>query len=313
MKKIIFILVLMPFLAFGQQNFPLIKDGGVWRVVTISPPDPPLYPGSVFKEQFLMQGDTSFNNTVYKKIYTCDYSPAITNKVFYGGIREDSLQKVYFFLDSNQYFNSLQSNFLKYRQEYLLYDFSLNIGDTLRVVNPQDSILVLNKIDSVIIGNQYRKKWEFRYDFSGTTKVWVEGIGDLNGLFFPLQFDMVDIYHSLTCYEDTTLFWTNPELSQNGTSCFSVGIEAKTSKSSISIKAYPNPVSTIINFEFEKTYNHKMLLEIYDVLGQRIYDISISGNENNIKINLEGFNKGIYFYKWTRNDKIIGTGKFVKE
>ena len=301
----------MPFLAFGQQQFPLIKDGGVWRVVTISPPDPPLYPGSVFKEQFLMEGDTSFNNTCYKKIYICDYSPAIANKVFYGGIRVDSLQKVYFFLDSNQYLNSLQSNFLKYRQEYLLYDFSLNIADTLRVFNPQDSILVLNKIDSVLVGNQYRKKWEFRYDFSGITKVWVEGIGDLNGLFFSLQFDMVDLYHSLTCYEDTSIFWSNPDL--QGVDCFSVGIEPKMSKSSFSIKAYPNPVSTIINFEFEKTYSHKMLLEIYDVLGQRVYDISIAKNENNIKINLEDLKKGIYFYKWTSNNKTIGAGKFIKE
>jgi len=28
---------------------------------------------------------------------------------------------------------------------------------------------------------------------------------------------------------------------------------------------------------------------------------------------LEGLNKGIYFYKWTSNNKIIGTGKFIKE
>ena len=254
-----------------------------------------------------MQDDTVFNNKTYKKIYECDYSPSINNKVFFGGLREDSTQKIFFFLDTNK--SIIYNPNLNSLTEYLLYDFLLNVGDTLLVKNLQDSIQIVQSIDSVFIANEYRKRW----NLIGSNQIlreWIEGIGSVHGLFYPLQF-MFEDFQLLTCYEDTSIFWSNPDL--QGVDCFSVGIEPKMSKSSFSIKAYPNPVSTIINFEFEKTYSHKMLLEIYDVLGQRVYDISIANNENNIKINLEDLKKGIYFYKWTSNNKTIGAGKFIKE
>jgi hypothetical protein len=289
MKKLALLLVLMPFLAFGQQNYPLIKDGGIWRVATISPPDPPLYPGSVFKEQFLMDGDTSFNNTLYKKIYLCDYSPSISNKAFYGGIREDSLKRVYFFLDSNQYFNSFFDSLLQYRKEYLLYDFSLNIGDTFRVVNLQDSNLILNKIDSVLVSNQYRKRWEFFSGFNGMSKVWVEGMGDLNGLFFPFQFDGVETFHKLTCYEDSNLFWTNPQL---GTDCYSVGIE-ENNKEKYKVKVNPNPTSGKLNIELAEITKETVLVEIYDISG-RLIKFDEFFNQLNFSLELTDLQNGIY-------------------
>lgn len=308
MKKLVFLLVLMPFLAFGQQNFHLIKDEGIWRVATISLPDPPLFPGSIFKEQFLMEGDTSFNNTTYKKIYLCDYSPSITNKTFYGGIREDSLQKVYFFLDSNQYFNSFSNSLLKYRKEYLLYDFSLNIGDTFRVVNFQDTNLVLNNIDSILISNHYRKRWEFYNPLNATSKIWVEGIGDLNGLFFPFQSHGVEIYHTLVCYEDTNVFWHDPRL--QGSDCFSISINENEQNLKM-VKFYPNPTTAKLNIELTKVPEAFIEVELYDIAGRMIRNNHFS-NQMDFSIDISDLQKGVYILNMKSNKEFSKSIKLIK-
>ncbi len=298
----------MPFLASSQQPYPLVKEGGVWREAIVKSVNSPNH-FELSKIQYSIMGDTIINNNSYHKMYSMDYDSLINNLQYMGAIREDSMQRVFALLIPNS--PIFPNDIINDSIETLIYDFNLMLGDTFFVKGISDSIQIVNNIDSVQIAGLWRKRISFS-SAGISTRIWIEGIGDMKGLFFPALFEFEN-RNTLTCYEDSEIFWTNPKLLQHGTSCFSVGIKPKISKSNFSIKVYPNPASTSLYFDFEKTYNHKMLLEIYDMLGQRIYAISISKNENNINISLEGLNKGIYFYKWTSNNKIIGTGKFIKE
>jgi hypothetical protein len=284
MSKIVFLLVLMPFLAFGQQHFPLIKDGGVWReaISTINtPPDP----WHITKFQYLMEGDTIINSVAYKKIYSCDYSPSITNKVFFGGIREDSLEKVFIFLDSNQV---LYSNNLQFNTEYLLYDFSLNVGDTLKIMNLVDSVQILQSIDSILIDNTFRKRWNFNANSLSQREV-IEGIGSTKGLFFPLQWEFEN-YQLLTCYEDSNLFWSNPEL--QGVDCFSVGIK-ENNKEKYNVTVNPNPTSGKLNIELAEIPKETVLVELYDISG-RLIKLNKFINQTNFSLDISDLQNGIY-------------------
>ncbi len=289
MKKLVLFFIFLPFMLFSQQSTPLIKDGGIWRVVKagiVTPPDP----WWIIKEQYLMEGDTIFNNETYKKIYRCDYSPSIYNKVFLGGIREDSLNKVYFYLGSNM--SLFTADLLQPMTTYLLYDFSLNIGDVLNVVNSQNSIQTLQTIDSVLVGNTYRKRWIFN-GVNGLNREWIEGIGDVQGLFFPLQYTFED-QQLLSCYEDDALFWNNPQLS--GADCFTVGIDDSESQINTIVNVYPNPVLNKLSIEIPNNVNEDFEIELFDITGRSVKSKTYS-NQKKIDVNIGDLNKGIYILR----------------
>ena len=75
------------------------------------------------------------------------------------------------------------------------------------------------------------------------------------------------------------------------------------------IKFYPNPATSIINFDFETGYDKNYKFQIYSFLGKKVYEL------NNIspktKVNLNEFYRGIYIFQLRdRNGKVIDSGKF---
>lgn len=74
------------------------------------------------------------------------------------------------------------------------------------------------------------------------------------------------------------------------------------------IRFYPNPATSIINFDFQKSYDKTYNLQIFSFLGKKVFEL------NNISpktiVNLSDFKSGIFLYHLIRNGKVIETGKF---
>jgi len=305
MKKLILIsLFIFPLFA-SSQNFPLVKDGGIWREGMAGltfPPDPPL---PIVKIQRYMFGDTIIFNKVFKKLYISDYDSLISNKTYIGAMREDSIGRVYFTGNNNPLISIGFSD----STETVLYDFSLEVGDTFFIQNSLDSIQIVNFIDSVLISEQWRKRINFIQN-SLSKRVWIEGIGDTKGLFFPFQFEFENA-QVLTCYEDSQIFWNNPDWPYN---CFSVGIEEESigSTQTSEIKLYPNPATSEITFDF-KNFNQEQDFEIliYNAVGIEVKKESLSKNNQTKTINIKDLNSGIYYYRIISNSQFY-SGKFIK-
>ena len=78
----------------------------------------------------------------------------------------------------------------------------------------------------------------------------------------------------------------------------------------LTIKCYPNPVTTQILFSINKELNNASL-KIYNLKGQEVFSkTGISGKE--LSINRAFLPSGIYFYKWNAEGKNV-TGKLVLE
>src|ERR1043165_7822175 len=113
--------------------------------------------------QYRQDGDTLISGNIYTKVFKDSYlqrcscivisppNPWSTpsciqypfDSYYFGGIRNDSVnKKVYFIQDANY-------------PERILYDFNLNVGDTLTGVFCNNKPVV--KIDSVLVGSDYRK------------------------------------------------------------------------------------------------------------------------------------------------------------
>ncbi len=76
-----------------------------------------------------------------------------------------------------------------------------------------------------------------------------------------------------------------------------------------SIKFYPNPAYSVINFEFNKGYNKSFSLEVYNFIGKKVFTLKTVTPKINIP--LTDFFRGVYIFQLRdRSGKIIESGKF---
>jgi hypothetical protein len=76
------------------------------------------------------------------------------------------------------------------------------------------------------------------------------------------------------------------------------------------IKAYPNPATSYIVFEFDKSVDRSYTLQIYAFYGRKMTELHI--NESKININLDdNYMRGLYIYQLVdQSGKLIESGKF---
>jgi|GEM_PF-6391841 len=78
------------------------------------------------------------------------------------------------------------------------------------------------------------------------------------------------------------------------------------------IKVYPNPSSDIFNFEIPLSHPLPLVLNLYDVLGNKLQEVIVT--EQNIHLRNESLINGVYFYQFKDlNEKLIQRGKLIKQ
>lgn len=76
-----------------------------------------------------------------------------------------------------------------------------------------------------------------------------------------------------------------------------------------SIRFYPNPASSTINFEFKTTVEKGSVLQVFNFLGRQVLTIPVSGNK--VAVNVTDLIKGVYIFQLkTPNGRILETNKF---
>lgn len=75
------------------------------------------------------------------------------------------------------------------------------------------------------------------------------------------------------------------------------------------LKFYPNPATTFINFDFQKSYDKSYNLVFFNFLGKKVLEISSLSLNNHLS--LSDFTRGVYIFQLRdKNGKIIESGKF---
>lgn len=321
MKRIIILLV---FIGFAKVNIaqpyqPFPTDSAVWRQSSANWNYPDYYQRDY---KYYIQGDTIFSGNTYHKIYKTLISsyyvlgsptgpfnlmsgPSIvdTNK-YVGAIREDLSKRVYFLPDT-----------ITTSSEILLYDFNLNVGDTLTYSYNNSSYFLgenyVSGIDSIVVGTQYHK--QFKISAPGYTNYVsiIEGVGSTFGLL-EMFIDPFEWSDNLICftYKGQNV-WADSighpptYIPANCSLPSPVGINEHTEETQISI--FPNPTTGTINIK--TPFSEITRIEIFDVLGKTIYQTRFSTSENTI--NLSQFTKGVYFLKASSGNKFSTTQKII--
>jgi len=222
----------------------LVKDGHQWNV-TYQPFDSP----GTFTVLTKISGDTLVDDLLYSKIYhsqdTFGTNWTISNQF----IREDEERKVF-----------VKSGNL---EEYLLYDFGLEVGATYML----ECSSTVASIDSIILNNgESRKRLHLNLTGENYGPVWIEGIGEaLGGLFGTSAYCISDVGGALRCFYD------NDELlyPETPSTCFTETSNYVYSTLPSDIKIYPNPIYETVHITSESTKIKS--LRIIDLIGRPVY------------------------------------------
>lgn len=75
------------------------------------------------------------------------------------------------------------------------------------------------------------------------------------------------------------------------------------------LRFYPNPATSIVSFDFQKSYDRGFSIQVFSFLGKKMYEASNIGSKSTI--NLNDFNRGIYIYQlYDKAGKLVESGKF---
>lgn len=309
MKKILTILtVLTTLTGICQTYYSFPTNTAIWTVTHCSN-----WSGAQnFK--VAMIGDTTINGKNFKKMFRSnDTIFDISNSSYLMALREEN-KKIYFIPDSDT-------------TEYLIYDFTTQIGDTVKVYaldffppnnvfSPELREFVVSDIDSVLIDGNYRKRWYFPATSAHTDEYWIEGIGSTFGLLSPFL-NITDNLFGLRCFaQDNTLLYGSSFsnflcLTMPTVYCTDTLMTGFSNEKNelLSLNIYPNPTNAEITIEFQNQWSDRHDIDIYSILGQRIK--TIWTQKEKLTIDLNRLQEGTYFVvitdrhgrRWT--EKII--------
>ena len=292
--------VLMSLNSMAQNEY--LENDPVWTVHSICQAPLPCINDQQYN--YFVNGDTTINNLVYKKIFrsgtgyiwsqqappnpcnTGNFSYVETIPSFY--LR--SAGKKMFIYDPG---NSGDS---------LLYDFDLNVGDTLPLTyNNFQSDTWISSIDSISTPYGYRKR------FSLTGGSWaqylIEGIGHSKGLVEPL-FVPLECGFDLICFSlnDTAYF------PATGPTCF-LAVGESEAPAIESAELFPNPANRQFSISFPKAKSNASIF-LVNALGQKIcLDSNFNGNKFSMEVS--SFKNGIYFLQVIQDNEVAYSEKLL--
>ena len=76
-------------------------------------------------------------------------------------------------------------------------------------------------------------------------------------------------------------------------------------------QAYPNPASSVVNFDYNLSAGDKASVSVYNLLGQEVMSQSVNSLQGRLSISVSNLNDGIYFCNLFVNGCAVKTEKFV--
>lgn len=273
-----------------NQYLPLLEDGKEWNYRIA-------YGNQIFTDSMSIIGDTLIDGQLYKKVIN-DWASMDSLLL----LREDTTaRQVYFLLDST---------------EYLLYDFSLELGDTVTIYTtlPGNGHLNFNPLQAnvslvdtfVDLNNIHRKRLWLNIPATPSFFIagpWIEGIGGETG-FVPISNNIsINFTPNLLCaWNDGVQIYTNDSYD----SCYYRLISVETFEKA-SYDIFPNPA--IDDVVIRSKTHHIQSVKLYDLRGNVLLHHQNNYNEEEVTFNINGLASGMYVLRVESTSGGISTTK----
>jgi Secretion system C-terminal sorting domain len=78
------------------------------------------------------------------------------------------------------------------------------------------------------------------------------------------------------------------------------------------VRFFPNPATSFINFEFNRSTEDTYTFQVYNFLGKKVIDLPQVNSRT--RVDLTNYTRGFYIFQLkNRNGKVIESGKFQVE
>ena len=75
------------------------------------------------------------------------------------------------------------------------------------------------------------------------------------------------------------------------------------------VRFYPNPATTIITFDFQRSLDKGHTIQLFNFLGKKVYEAANLNQRTTI--NLSDYIRGVYIYQlFDKTGKLVESGKF---
>lgn len=186
-----------------------------------------------------------------------------------------------------------------------LYNFNLNVGDTF--FTEIDIPLIVDSIGVFeLLNGELRKEMKLRCidDEPGTDyyRVWVEGIGNINGLFDHSDACQVDgfSYAILCMHRNDTLIYDRPDID----GCWRLPV-ATNDPIQGSISVYPNPANDVITIDAGLIKSFPIQLSLLDLQGRVVMRNELAQQVSSVAV--DQIIPGMYLIRLASGDEIYFT------
>lgn len=252
--------------------------------------------------QYFILGDTTIENFDYMKVFRRSLVPTDAPPPFvpngdyelYGFIRDDNFnKKVYAILLYNSYYCPVN-------EEFLLYDFSIQVGETARFcLIPDFMEYVLASITpGVYLG------FETRIFSNGIDPYYYyEGMGSYYGLFEEMFTPVKSSHQKYT--QHTFLYYYCREAP-----CDLVVSVPEINNDETNLQFYPSPADQILTVSFlEKSIAGEIV--IMNIQGKTMIRKYIRVQDETVNIDIGSLSPGLYFINYFSKDVLLNRQKLI--
>ena len=277
----------------SQEYHQLLDHESEWHLTSCS--------STCINDVYYTNGDTTYNGYQYKILNGYHY----ISRTFW--LREDVSEKhIFLFYDNG-----------KSRIEVLLYDFSLQIEDTILLSNPITpfpSSGGFYKVDSIVSQNLLDNKSHKFFYLSPTASnqssdelpVWIEGIGGLTLINGPGGTPDINRVGKISCYfNDGFLSYSQLDSLDRCTVKYVTGLK-EIQRHSNSI--YPTIFESILRLEDVSEVSEVV---IYSLRGEEVYRRNLN-HQSYENLELSHLEKGFYVIRLYDNNLPVVSKKIVK-
>lgn len=284
-----------------QAYHPFIDIGKHWNV---------MHEGYDVKrtiEYHISAHDTTINDTVYRMVLADEQYGYFPSGIA-GFIREDTTERQVYFRPYYGWWHPIQDK--------LLYDFSIDVGDTVDVYGlyycqwVSNAYKVVARSTIEILNGEQRTLWDLHPIDENVQQAdqWIEGIGSINGVLFPGCYEMatISLYLELLCHyeDDVKLYMSALD------TCFvdwTTGVQANMQHN---IQLHPNPVSNVLYLTSVGESGRYIDYEIYNLSGLKVAQGKFF--DNSYAIPVDYLLSGMYLLR-IKNEWNAQNFKFIKK
>lgn len=255
-------------------------------------------------------GDTTVNGVTYYRLTNDWYyaSEDTTYTQLIGHFREDIEEQKIYSLNSASSINP----------ETVYYDFSKDIGDTLRLGSEGSTVLVVDTINTtaIVCGDTIEtgsRVFHLRNVSDDSPATWIEGVGAITGLqAYYYDFDCGSLDEALVCKatNDEVVYHFN-QIEGFEECNVDIGTSNHQKPLELALRIYPNPVASELRISGDPSELGNARYRIFNLTGKLMKTGYLDYNQETT-LNVSGLNNGAYIVEiYNANKNLLTNKKFI--